>query len=110
MSFTGTLRLCEPSFAYILAALTFAQTNVLVDADGRIRIAGFGTASIPSTIPGADVDRVSHGAAPESTDLHCFGFVGTESTKADDIYAFGVVAWEVSRTHDDCSGRNPRHD
>jgi len=30
-------------------------TNVLVDGDGHVRIAGFGTAFIPSTMPAVDI-------------------------------------------------------
>jgi len=47
-------------------------------------------------VPVVDVDRFFHGAAPELIDPQSFGFVGTESTKASDMYAFGVLAWEVS--------------
>jgi len=43
-----------------------------------------------------DVDRSFHGAAPELIDPRRFGFVGTEGTKASDVYAFGIIAWEVS--------------
>jgi len=78
-------------------ALTFVQTNILVNAGGHIRIAGLGAASVPPTLPSTDVDRVFHGAAPELTVPQRFRFGGTEVTKASDVYAFGVVAWEVSR-------------
>jgi len=43
--------------------------NVLVDADGCARLVGLGTTSVPSIVPGTDVDRFFHGAAPESIDL-----------------------------------------
>jgi len=105
-----TLRSYEPSFIYVLAALTLIQTNILVNAGGHIRIAGLGSASIPPTSPWVDVDRSFHGAAPELIDPQRFGFVGAEVTKASDIYAFGVIAWEVSRTHVNTSGRNTDRD
>lgn len=94
-----------PHFSH---ALTFVQANILVDAGGRVRIAGLGEVSIPSAMPGVDVDRFSHNAAPELFNSRCFGFVGTESTKTSDTYAFGIIAWEVSRMGTNLSGRNPK--
>jgi len=87
-------------------ALTFVQTNILVNAGGHIRIAGLGAASIPPNLPWLDVDRFFQGAAPELIDPQRFGFVGTEITKASDVYAFGVIAWEVSGVHVSSCGRN----
>jgi len=75
----------------------FFQTNVLVDADGHTSLAGLGTASIPSIVPGTDVDRFFHGAAPELIDPQHFQLTNTGATDASDVYAFGVLAWEVSR-------------
>ena len=86
----------HPHFGH---ALTFVQTNILVNAGGHTRIAGLGTASIPPDLLWVDVDRFFHGAAPELIDPQRFGFVGTEITKASDIYALGVIAWEVSGVH-----------
>lgn len=81
-------------------ALISVQSNVLVDVGGHIRIAGFGAASIPSTMRGVDVDRFFHGAAPELIDPQSFGSIYTEITKASDTFAFGAIAWEVSRMHE----------
>ena len=80
-------------------ALMFVQTNILVDAGRHIRIAGLGAATIPSTTPGVDIDRCFRGATPEFIGPQCFGFGGAERTKPNDIYAFGIIAWEVGRAH-----------
>lgn len=64
--------------------------------DGRVRIAGLGTASIPSTASAMDVDRSFHGAAPELIDPQRFRLTDSGATMASDVYAFGVLAWEVS--------------
>ena len=74
--------------------LTFAQTNILVDARGRAHVAGLGMAFL-SAMPGVDIDRFFRGAAPELTDPQRFGLTGGGATKASDMYAFGVLAWEV---------------
>ena len=53
-------------------------------------------ALLPSGIPGVDIDRFFHGAAPELVDHERFGLTDTGATTASDVYAFGVLAWEVS--------------
>jgi len=76
------------------------QVNILIDKDGTTRIAGLGDASIPScstawtTEGGASVDRLSRNRAPETT-LSTLSQNPTGLTKASDMYAFGVMAWEV---------------
>ena len=90
--------------------LIFIQTNILVNAGGHVRIAGLGAASIPPTLPWIDVDQFFHSAAPELIDPQRFGFSGTEITKASDIYAFGVIAWEVSGVRVNYSGQNTDRD
>ena len=87
-------------------ALMFLQQNVLIDDDGHVRIAGLGAASVPSTVSGVDIDRFFHGAAPELIDPQRFGFVDTGSTKESDIYAFGIIAWQVSRLDSNSSGKH----
>ena len=79
-------------------ALTSAQINILVDARGHARVAGLGTAFLLSAGPEVDIDRFFHGAAPELVDPQRFGLTDTGATKASDIYAFGVLALEVSPT------------
>ena len=51
-----------------------------------------------SNTPVVDIDRFFHGAAPElaSYHEHFDGLTETGATKASDVYAFGVLAWEVS--------------
>ena len=89
-------------------ALTFIQTNILVDAGGRVHIAGLGVASIPSAVPGVGIDRSFYGAAPELINPQHFGLVDAESTQASDTYAFGIIAWEVSGDCVGSSGQNSK--
>ena len=72
------------------------QENILFDADGRARVAGLGAASIPSAVPRVDANRLFPGAAPELIDPERFRSTNTEVTIAGDIYAFGVLTWEVN--------------
>lgn len=70
--------------------LKLLQTNILVDADGHVRVSFF------------------HGAAPELINPQHFRLTNTGATKASDVYAFGVLAWEVSGTHVGSSGSIPQ--
>jgi len=81
-------------------ALTSTQTNILVDARGHGRVAGLGSAFLLSAGPEVNIDTFFHGAAPELVDPRRFGFTDTGATRASDVYAFGVLAWEVSPTLD----------
>ena len=76
-------------------SLTIFQTNILVDVCGHAHLGGLGTALVTSDTPGVDIDRFFHGAAPELADNECIGLSDTRATKASDVYAFGVLAWEV---------------
>ena len=89
---------------YFGDALMFIQTNLLVDAGGHIHIAGLGAAFIPSSTPAAGVDRFFHGAVPELVDPQRFQLASTGITTASDMYAFGVLAWEVSVWNTSSSG------
>ena len=77
-----------------------SQTNVLVNKDGTPRLAGLGNAHILSNsttwmMEGrAGADRTH---APELTvpGVSSSGTEATHPTKASDMYAFGVMAFEV---------------
>ena len=93
--------MCAPSLhSNFDHALTFIQTNVLVASDGHARIAGLGTAFIPSTVPVVpDIDRSFHGTASELIDAQRWGVTqDIKATTANDVYAFAVLAWEVRIT------------
>jgi serine/threonine protein kinase len=92
----GNLKIvCPPFQLRVGHALTFAQTNILVDARGHARIAGLGAALLPSPTPGVEVDRFFHGAAPELVDPRRFRLTDAGTTKHSDMYAFGALTWEV---------------
>lgn len=80
------------------------QANILVDKDGAAWIAGLGNTSILPHSTARTVregrtstDRLPHSRTPEPT------WPGrspnltdpTQPTKADDVCAFGAMAWEV---------------
>ena len=94
----GNLKIvCHFFLPHVVHALTFFQTNVLVDASGRARIAGLGVAfRLGSPMPRMDIDRSFYGAAPELIIPQRFGLTDTGATKESDVYALGVLAWEVS--------------
>lgn len=68
----------------------------MVDCNGRARLGGFGSAFLPSATPGMDIDRFFHGAAPELIGHRSTELTEARATKATDVFAFGVLAWEVS--------------
>jgi hypothetical protein len=90
--------------------LTFVQTNILIDTEGRTRVAGFGVASSPSTVPQVEIDRFFHGAAPELIEPQRFRSTGAGATTASDVFAFGAVALEVSKEHVHFSNSQPKWD
>ena len=72
--------------------LALPQTNILVDASGRARVAGLGVANfLQSPTPGVDIDRFFHGVAPELVFPQDLGLTNIEATKESDIYALGVL-------------------
>ena len=46
-------------------------------------------------MPTADIDRSFYGAAPELIDPERWGLANADATMASDVYAFGVLTWEV---------------
>ena len=69
-----------------------------MDTDGTARIAGLGSASILDHTTAQLETRTggSHqGSAPELIYPEEFGLSYPHNTKASDIHAFGVLAWEA---------------
>lgn len=80
--------------------LTLFQRNVLVDDNGIARLGGLGSAfalSLPASWSDVDSEKLFCGFAPELISPDAFGFVHARTTKATDMFAFGMLAWEVSR-------------
>jgi len=74
------------------------QSNILIDSDSRARLSDFGLASILPDSQPSESTPSSGGTvrwmAPELLKS------GTDITKASDMYAFGVVIFEVRACHD----------
>ena len=70
----------------------------MVDLDGTTRIAGLGSALILGhTTVWSEMSAgwLFRGSAPELTYPEEYGLSHPENSKASDIYAFGVLAWEA---------------
>ena len=83
-----------------LGVLTLFQRNVLVDSNGVARLGGLGSAfalSLPASWSEVAAGRLFCGIAPELINPHTFGLVHARTTKATDMFAFGMLTWEVSR-------------
>jgi hypothetical protein len=83
----------------------YLQTNIRIDDQGTARIAGFASASIilHPDIALEDVDEsvesnVSRWCSPEILHPGGFGLTKARATKGSDIYAFGMLAYEVGST------------
>ena len=80
--------------------LTPSQVNILVDSNGTARLAGLGSAFIPSrnhaTWSAMDAELLSYGTAPELVRPNPPSS-SVLTSKESDIYAFAVLAWEVCR-------------
>jgi hypothetical protein len=76
-------------------ALMFVQTNILVDPDGRARVAGLGAACVSPLMPEADIGRSfePRDATPEL--VQRYGLTNARATKDSDVRAFGALAFEV---------------
>lgn len=79
------------------------QINIRIDEKGSARIAGFSSATIllERDIALEDIDEsvesnVSRWCSPEILHPGSFGLTKARATKASDIYAFGMLVYEVS--------------
>jgi len=73
----------------------------MVDSSGVARLGGLGSAfslSLPASWSDIVAGQMFCGIAPELINPHAFGLVRARNTKATDVFAFGMLAWEVSRT------------
>lgn len=85
--------------------LVTSQTNILVNRDGTIRIAGLGNASILRHSTALTVESRTSAGRPLRSPAPGMAGPGmsadmtdaTHTTKADDVYHFGVMAFEVRK-------------
>lgn len=85
-------------FWRVYRMLIHFQGNILVDLDGTARIAGLGSAHTSGHAmvwPETSVEWPSRGSAPELAYPEELGLSHPQTSKASDIYAFGILAWEV---------------
>ena len=72
----------------------------MVDDDGVARLGGLGSAfslSLPASWSDIGTKKFFYGIAPELVNPNAFGLVSARATKATDMFAFGMLAWEVSQ-------------
>ena len=78
---------------------TCLQTNVLVDSEDTPRVAGLGSALVHSqsspVVWSDDSHELTRCNTPELVNPEAFGLLGPQPTKASDIYALGVLAYQV---------------
>ena len=86
-------------------SLTYFQTNILIDHNGRACLADFSLLTIvsdQSTVNSSRIEgRTVHWMSPELIDPESFDLEKTSPTKESDCYALGMVIYEV------LSGRAP---
>ena len=83
--------------------LSSFQTNIRIDNQGTARIAGFASATLQlepnitlEDVDGSDEFDASRWCSPEILHPSGFGLTKAKATKASDMYAFGMLAYEVS--------------
>ena len=96
----GNIRMvCHPlSFTSCHRVFILPKRNILVDKDGVACLGGLSSAFVPSLHGGwSDVttERWFCGIAPELINPGAFGFPHARTTKATDVFAFGMLVWEV---------------
>jgi serine/threonine protein kinase len=81
----------------------FTQTNILIDSDFHPRLTDYGLITIisdPNTVDPGSTTSPSDGTvrymAPELLNPTGFGLKNSNPTKKSDVYAFGVVTYQVS--------------
>ena len=74
--------------------LRLTQANMLVDADGNIRIVDFGLATIARDTNSLQTTSDHHGNTPRFTAPEILRDIAAHS-KESDIFAFGMVVIEV---------------
>ena len=79
--------------------------NIRIDSQGTARIAGFASATLAlepnfalEDIDEAVESNVSRWCSPEILHPGGFDLAKAKTSKARDVYAFGMVAYEVSAT------------
>jgi hypothetical protein len=95
----GNLKaVCPFLHLHFVQALTLLKKNVLVDTSGNAYVAGLGMAFHPFNMPGGGIDWYFHGLAPELANPSLPTLLSLPTTKKGDVYAFGILALEVSPT------------
>ena len=82
----------------ITCSRTFIQPNVVVESDGTPRIGGLGSAFVQSSSPAAwseDPPELTRYSAPELVNPDAFGLSKAQITGSSDVYALGVLTYEV---------------
>jgi len=72
----------------------------MVDNDGVVRLGGLGSAFslfLPVNRSDVDAERPFCRASPGPDNLQVSGLADVHTIKASDMFAFGMLAWEVSR-------------
>ena len=93
------------SFLTVVLRSPYLQGNIRIDDQGTARIAGFSSATIilQADLEHEDIDEsiessVARWCSPELLHPGSFGSTKARATKASDMYAFAMLAYEVGPT------------
>src|SRR5262249_36905864 len=84
--------------------LDLKPTNVMITAEGHVKIMDFGTAKRSKAAAGTAQNTTSHPLVPNAEDLRIFGSAaymspeqvsGTEADSRADVWAFGCLLFEL---------------